>query len=94
MELIYLLITHFVADFILQNRWIAENKSSKVTALFTHTFIIFICFIHAGLEFAFYNAVAHMFIDGTLWNIYKAFWGLVFKRRKLKDHFLTIESQF
>jgi hypothetical protein len=34
--LIYVLFAHFIADFLCQTRWMAENKSKSVFALTTH----------------------------------------------------------
>lgn len=37
--IIYLLFIHWVSDFLLQNDWMATNKSKKISALLAHTFI-------------------------------------------------------
>lgn len=36
--LIFILITHFIGDFVFQTRWMARNKSSSIYALFLHVF--------------------------------------------------------
>lgn len=91
--LLKLLFVHFVADFLLQSREMGKKKSSEVLWLFFHITIIFLCFIPFGLEFSIYNAVAHLFIDGILWNIYKLGWGIVFKLRIKEDEILTMEGE-
>lgn len=71
METILALITHYVADFVLQSRKMGQNKSSSLKYLSLHVLIIFLCFLPFGLKFAFYNALIHAIIDGTIWNGYK-----------------------
>jgi len=75
-NLILLFITHFVADFLFQTREMAKNKSSNFIYLTAHSFIIFISFLWAGIEFAVFNALAHFVIDAYIWNAY------TFLRRK------------
>jgi len=79
----YCLILHYTADFQLQSRDMAKNKSTNVLVLFKHALIIFTVFtLGLGIAygrkfgvnvwiFSFLNAIIHMFIDGTIWNIYK-----------------------
>jgi hypothetical protein len=76
----------------------AKNKSTNVLVLFKHALIIFTVFtLGLGVAygrkfgvnvwiFSFLNAIIHMLIDGTIWNIYK--WIVKFKFEKewcLKD---------
>lgn len=69
--LIPALITHFVADFILQRREVGQKKSSSPRHLAEHIAIIFVCFLPFGLQFALYNALIHAVIDASIWNLYK-----------------------
>lgn len=75
-----LLINHFVSDFLLQSRAMGKNKSSSIKYLFIHIAIIFVTFIplsvyllgpQIGLTFAVLNALVHMIIDASIWNLYK-----------------------
>lgn len=70
--MLYLIFAiHYVADFVLQSRWMAENKSSNVTALMTHVSIYSLCFLpliyftDSILLFVFlvWNFVTHCIID-------------------------------
>lgn len=44
-NIIGILTIHFVADFILQTRWQAENKSKNMEALARHVIVYGLCFI-------------------------------------------------
>lgn len=69
--IIYMMVTHFIADFLLQTRKMGQLKSSKPLWLLAHISIIFICFIPFGFKFAMSNALIHAIIDALLWNVYK-----------------------
>lgn len=92
MLIIYIFFLHFIADFVLQPREMAKNKSSDMTWLFGHiviqvlTFWIglypFIGFLFAGV-FAIVNGIIHAFIDGFIWKGY----GLLVWLRNRKSGF-------
>ena len=65
------MVMHFIADFVLQRRWVATNKSSNWLALGEHILIVFLCFLPFGFTFSLLNALVHMVIDKTIWNVYK-----------------------
>ena len=69
--MIWLLVVHFVSDFVLQRREVAAKKSYSITAMVEHITIIFMCYLWCGWEFSLYNALVHLVIDATLWNVYK-----------------------
>lgn len=69
--LLFLVLTHFIADFILQSRKMGQKKSSHIGWLAAHIAIIFVAFLPFGLEFSAWNALTHAIIDATLWNVYK-----------------------
>lgn len=86
---IYLLFLHYLSDWILQPRYIAENKSSNNFVLLIHCSIIFICFF-LGLIFiipikhlfivCLLNSLLHFIIDKYVWSLYK-----YINRSKSKD---------
>lgn len=75
-----LLVTHFIADFVLQSRDMGKKKSSEPFYLFAHLIIQFLAFLLAvafispgvAVWFAFTNAAIHGVIDWNLWRLYKA----------------------
>ena len=76
-----LLITHFVADFILQSREMGKKKSSEPIWLFKHLTIQLSAFAivlapivgpSRAVGFALANAVIHGVIDWNIWRGYKA----------------------
>jgi len=86
--LCYLLLLHFVADFLLQSRQMGQRKSEQVKWLVGHLAIQFAVFLVGGLLvfdnpllFALLNTIIHGAID---WNIWKAYKWTVWKRRDPK----------
>lgn len=80
MLLYVLLITHFVADFLMQSREMAQKKSSELLWLGLHirtitwTFFFVTYFGGAGwnsIPFTIINSAIHALIDWTIWNWYK-----------------------
>lgn len=70
--LIKLFAVHFVADFIMQSRDMAKNKSSSLIWLGLHLTIQFTAFwIFTNWKFALANAAIHGIIDWNIWRIYK-----------------------
>lgn len=47
--ILYLLLTHWVADFLCQSDWMATNKSKDSGALIAHTFVYSIVFMFSLL---------------------------------------------
>lgn len=62
-----ILLIHWFADFVLQRREWAENKSKSIVALSKHCAIYSICFIVFGFVFGLsywlINSVSHFVID-------------------------------
>ena len=81
-----LLVGHFVADFLLQPRWMGTRKSSELGPWALHVAVIFLVvpipfLVLSGNRwtsewffFACANAAAHGAIDATIWNLYKLRW--------------------
>lgn len=76
-----LLVTHFVADFLLQSRDMGKKKSSEPKYLIAHLAIQYAAFtlvlaplysFHVAVLFSLSNAAIHGVIDWNLWRLYKA----------------------
>lgn len=69
--LLYLLFLHWIGDFVLQTRWMAENKSKRNLALGIHIGVYSLTFIigllgHDPYKIAIFvacNALCHFMID-------------------------------
>lgn len=65
-----LLCIHFVADFVLQNDWMAINKSKSILALSTHCTVYSACFlVYCSPQFTAINFLLHMGVDAITSNI-------------------------
>jgi hypothetical protein len=73
MMLYLLILTHFVADFLLQTRRMGKEKSENEKVLFMHGAIIFTCFLPFGWKLSLANVLIHMVIDWNIWRIYKRY---------------------
>lgn len=71
LALYLMMLTHFVADWLLQSRKMGKFKSSHPLWLCAHIGIIWVCFLPFGLELSTWNAGIHAVIDVVLWNLYK-----------------------
>lgn len=83
----YLLILHFISDFVLQSRRVAVEKSTRFNVLLEHLGVIGLVFAIGmapftingmlkpveTLSFAGLNILAHGLIDWNIWRIYKKF---------------------
>ena len=74
-NLILIVWLHFIADFLLQPRQIAENKGKDIRVLITHCFIYGLCFVWLGWQYALLNAVLHLCIDFCSSRGINYFWG-------------------
>lgn len=65
---------HFIADFVCQNRWMGENKSSNYKALFAHCSVYFSALLIITLiflnfeattifQYVFINSIIHCIVD-------------------------------
>jgi hypothetical protein len=72
--IVYVLLIHWVSDFVFQNRWMAENKSKTFMSLnahvsaYTFAMIIGLCGIgywkiFSILQFCLLNMILHWFTD-------------------------------
>lgn len=76
-----LFILHFVADGLLQPRWMGRSKSEDFEVLLMHIAIIyavitigmfFLVPLKIALEVGAVNAFLHGMIDAMIWKLYKA----------------------
>jgi hypothetical protein len=74
MTLLYLAMIHFVGDFLLQNNWMALNKSKKLEALTVHCLIYSACFLFLGWRFAITTFWLHFITDFFTSRITSKFW--------------------
>jgi len=75
-----LLSVHFVADFLLQNDWMAVNKSKHWGALSLHVLVYSLAFIWLGWQFALITFVLHFIIDAITSRCTRALYYPVFHR--------------
>lgn len=76
--MIWLIIAHFIGDWGLQNRWMAENKSKYIEILIAHSIIITGC-ICIALQYSglfsiwkfYFLFLSHAIIDFISSNWYK-----------------------
>lgn len=62
-QIILILFVHFIADFVLQTRKMAENKSSSNQWLLTHITVYTLPLFIFGWKFALFNGAAHFVTD-------------------------------
>lgn len=78
---IWFLLTHYIADFVFQSRWMGNNKSSQwlpMTAhIATYTFLLAFSASIVGIHWVMYasiNGAAHLVTDLFTSRVSKYFW--------------------
>lgn len=69
-----ILFLHWIADFILQTDWMAQNKSTSNKALLIHVSVYTLPFLFIGWKFALLNSVIHFCVDYITSRIAKKFY--------------------
>lgn len=69
-----ILLVHFIADFIVQTDWQAQNKSKSNNALLRHILTYSACMCIFGPLFAVINGVLHFFTDFATSRIGSKLW--------------------
>lgn len=87
--LLYIMFFHWICDFLLQSRWMAENKSKNIIALMTHVLtysgaMFLLCALIHGLQLAF----VFSFVNGALHFLTD------FGTSKLTTHFREQENNY
>ena len=59
----WLILVHYVADFLVQTHWQATNKSKNNVALFRHVGVYTLFLLPWGILFALVNGVLHFVTD-------------------------------
>lgn len=74
LTMLLLLLMHFVADFLLQNHWMASNKSKDWRALVAHCGVYALVFLLLGWSFAVITFVLHVAVDSVTSRITSRLW--------------------
>ncbi len=81
-----LLLAHTVGDFLLQTRWMGENKSHNWSAMCLHIIVYSLILLPFGFMFALFNGLAHMATDIVTSNISSH----CYKTKQMDGFWLTI----
>jgi hypothetical protein len=80
-----LLVLHFVGDFLLQNDWMALNKSKAWTPLLLHVSVYSICFGFFGMSFLLVTFFSHLLVDAITSRVNARLWFIQMEQRELLD---------
>lgn len=105
--LVYLMVLHFIADFLLQSREMGKKKSSELSWLLKHLSIqagVFFCGlmllsssslqwfqVMQWIELVVLNTLIHGVIDWNIWKAYKA--SAYFRIKKNPQHELITQDK-
>lgn len=84
--LLMLLLTHFVADFVLQTDRMAKGKSSSNTILAYHVGVYSLCFIWVSIPFVLVTFVLHFITDWCSSRLSSMLW----KKGDVHNFFVVI----
>ena len=75
----YLIIAHFLADFILQTDWMAINKSKRWDALFVHVgiYTLVMLIVTWSIPLAVVTFGAHFLTDAATSRVARGFWPIL-----------------
>jgi hypothetical protein len=101
----WMLVLHFIADFILQPRTMGKKKSENIYWLIGHLliqfFVMALGLVHVvghtkGADIALANAFVHGLIDWYIWKGYKlvALWKIKKEAAKTVDYRLANDTRF
>lgn len=99
--IIYLIVLHFIADFLLQSREMGKKKSTDIVWLVKHliiqgfTFSVGLTLLGyynmSACNFVLYNTIIHGFIDWNIWKAYK--YSAAYRMKKNPNHELLMPSK-
>jgi hypothetical protein len=100
--IIWIMFSHWIADFLCQTTWMSMNKSKNILALFSHGLVytgmlIYLVFMVGGrmigtlgledvLYFGVANGILHFCVDGVSSTITSYLW----KKEKIHNFFCVI----
>ncbi len=76
---LWLVLTHFIADFVFQSNWMAIQKSKRWDALTLHVSIYSACFLWLGWRFAFVTFATHFVTDAITSRITSRLWFIPYR---------------
>lgn len=86
-QLVYVIIVHFLFDWILQPRWMAKEKVKNTTIALTHGLIVSVpLFVIFWAPFVLLYAVIHGLQDRYLYGILNKLWDTGDKETNLVNH--------
>lgn len=88
--LLDLAVIHFIGDFLLQNNWMALNKSKKIEALTIHCLIYSACFLFLGWKFALVTFWLHFLTDFFTSRTSAKFWFIQFGNEYAPYHYDSV----
>lgn len=90
---IVILMTHFVADFLLQTDWMALNKSKRWDALALHATVYSACFLWCPHRAVFVGVtwVTHFLTDALTSRITSALWFLPQVGQGMRPEWIQVE---
>lgn len=71
---IFLLVLHFIGDFLLQSNWMATYKSKEALPLLVHVSIYSLCFLWLGYGFWLAVFLTHLITDYLTSRITSRLW--------------------
>ena len=73
-DIIMLFWLHFIGDFVLQSKYMALNKSKRITPLLLHCIVYSLPFLWFGWIFAFWACLLHFPVDYVSSKITSKLW--------------------
>lgn len=78
---------HFMADFVLQSAWMANNKSKSLWPLSVHIAVYTLVMLFPfGWKFALINGACHFVVDFITSKVSSRFWAA----KKIRPFFITV----
>ena len=90
--MIIILYAHFLADFVFQTRYMAENKSKSIKVLSLHILeyfsimLIALYFFDVSILFIAWNSIAHFVVDYFTSKLTSKLWA----EKRVHDFFVVI----